>query len=227
MTYVRCPDARSLLSAVVFGVFIVNPVVWADFEFGPRHNLGPLVNSSLGESGGCLSSDGLTMFFASNRTPGGNWDYDLWMTTRSSKDEAWGPASRLSDVLNSNLPEWTPWLTPDGLELYFAKGPVGNTDIYVTRRSGVSEPWSEPENLGPMVNSGMWDDAPSLTVDGLELFFRSSRGGESDLWGEAVSLGPIVNSQEGAIFWGDATPTISPDGLTLFFTSRARKSIKC
>ncbi len=230
MTYLRCPNARWLLSAVVSCLFIMNTVVWADFEFGIPKNLGPQVNSLVGELGGTLSADGLTLIFASNRAPGGLWDYDLWMTTRTSKEDAWGPAEHLGDVLNSRQTEWTPWLTPDGLELYFAKGPSGNTDIHVSRRDDPSEPWGVPENLGPAVNSNSWDGGPTLTADGLEMIFRSSRTGNSDLyvstrastaepWSQAISLGPTINTDSLSGNWGEMTPQISPDGLILFFSA--------
>ena len=83
-----------------------------------------------------------------------------------------------------------------------------------------------PVNLGPIVNSAAHDSSPSISVDGLELYFNSNRPGGSggtdiwvtrraaidDEWGEPVNLGPIVNSPatEGAV-------SISADALALYF----------
>ncbi len=88
--------------------------------------------------------------------------------------------------------------------------------------------WSAPVNLGPTVNSAATDQAPSLSPDGLSLYFGSDRPGGlggTDLWvsrrscmdcswGTPVNLGSVVNS--GA---GDAGPSLSLDGHLLFFTS--------
>ncbi|MHC4331939.1 MAG: TolB family protein, partial [Planctomycetota bacterium] len=66
----------------------------------------------------------------------------------------------------------------------------------------------EPTNLGPTVNSSAGDTSPSISADGLELYFSSDRPGgyglddiyvmtratTEDDWGEPVNLGPLVNS---------------------------------
>jgi hypothetical protein len=98
----------------------------------------------------------------------------------------------------------------------------------MTTRASISDPWTEAVNLGPIVNSSAWDGGPSISPDGLSLFFFSERPGGSggkDLWvttrirvsepwGTPVNLGPTVNSSS-----EDATPDISADGLALFFFS--------
>ncbi len=88
--------------------------------------------------------------------------------------------------------------------------------------------FGEPTNLGPPVNSSSNDAGPSLSADGMTLFFVSNRpSGEgandlwmtrrpttSDPWTEPVNLGKTVNSPA-----YDQGPNISADGLSLFFTS--------
>ena len=88
--------------------------------------------------------------------------------------------------------------------------------------------WSGPVNLGPTVNSPATDQAPSLSPDGLSLYFGSDRPGGlggTDLWvsrracgdcswGTPVHLGSVLNSSA-----GDAGPSLSIDGHLLFFTS--------
>src|SRR3989442_4884501 len=68
--------------------------------------------------------------------------------------------------------------------------------------------WSEPVNLGAVVNSNVLDAAPTLSKDGLSLYFTSNRPGGfggNDLWashrdcgdcawGTPVNLGPGINS---------------------------------
>jgi len=88
--------------------------------------------------------------------------------------------------------------------------------------------FGEAANMGPTVNSGAEDWGPSISPDGLELYFESGRSGGSgredlwvstratteDDWGIPVNLGPTVNTV--AEDWGTS---ISGDGLELYFTS--------
>ena len=62
----------------------------------------------------------------------------------------------------------------DGLELYFVSdrtGGEGPGDLWVTRRASTIEPWEEPVNLGPPVNTPEYETGPTLSADGLELYF--------------------------------------------------------
>ena len=223
-----------LLLAVLACIVLTNAyVAKADFEFGTPTNLGLGINSPSTELSANISTDGLSLFFASNRTPGTYQDFDLWVATREAKDEDWGAPVHLGDILNSRENEWSPFLSVDGLELYYAKGPWEYMDIVVSRRNGLSEPWGPPENLGPTVNSTAWDTGPSITSDGLELFFTSMRSGgfggpdiyvtkrasTSDPWGPAVNLGPTINTAYGNLLYGEWSGSVSQDGLTLFFSS--------
>lgn len=96
--------------------------------------------------------------------------------------------------------------------------------------------WSEPVNLGPVVNSPVTDFTPEISGDGLSLYFASSRSGGvpggtfNDLWVSRractdmnklecgwqapVNLGATVNSGT-----NDAAPHLSRGGHLLFFTS--------
>ena len=89
--------------------------------------------------------------------------------------------------------------------------------------------WSEPVNLGPVVNSPFIDTGAELSPDELSLYFNSDRPGGlggPDIWvsrracrdcpWEApVNVGPNINSR-----LTDGTPAFSPDGHLLFFSSR-------
>jgi hypothetical protein len=101
--------------------------------WGPAANCGPNVNSKSVESGPCLSEDGLTMFFESCRD-NAPFVWDLYMTTRKSRADAWGPAVKLPATINTAaFSEWNPALFPDGRTLYFASdrpGGYGKDDLY-------------------------------------------------------------------------------------------------
>jgi hypothetical protein len=87
--------------------------------------------------------------------------------------------------------------------------------------------WSEPVNLGPVVNSSFADQAPEVSKDGLSLYFQSERPGfgaqdlwvsrrnsEEEPWGPPENLGPVINSPA-----FESRPSLSRDGHWLFFSS--------
>jgi WD40-like Beta Propeller Repeat len=113
-------------------------------------------------------------------------------------------------------------ISSDGQELYFHSsrpGGLGDLDIWVSTMTPSG--WGEPVNLGPLVNTPNWEGWPYLSPDGQELWFcgqsrkgqpgpaifRSLRQPDSS-WGAAEE---IVST-----FAGE--PTLSADGMTLYFT---------
>jgi hypothetical protein len=63
---------------------------------------------------------------------------------------------------------------------------LGQSDLWVSRRNSVEEPWGAPENLGLPINSAGFDVRPNLSRDGHWLFFSSNRPGALspglDIW---------------------------------------------
>jgi hypothetical protein len=198
-----------------------------DEDWGPPEDLGPVVNTA-DDSGSSISADGLALYFNSNRA-GGQGSWDIYMTTRTTKNDPWGPPVNLGPKVNSPYSEAWPWISADGLEIYFHSwrpGGYGNADIYVTRRPTQNDPWADAVNLGSVVNSSYNEYGPCLSPDGLLLFLDTPAGGsygysdirvtrratKNDPWGVLVNLGPKVNGPA-----DDYAPHISPDGSTLYF----------
>jgi len=144
-----------------------------DEDWGLPENLGKVVNSPNPDYCASISSDGLTLYFTSDR-PGTYGYTDIWITTRSSRNDPWGQAVNAGPKINTSAGDGGPWISPDGLELYFDSGRPGGygiSDIYVARRATKNDPWDDPVNLGPMVNSPYYDGWLSLSPDGLLLLF--------------------------------------------------------
>jgi hypothetical protein len=227
-----------VLVGFVAAIVLGSGNVKADFTFGEPVNLGPTVNTLYWEACQSISADGLTLYFGEippNHDPRGYGGGDIWKTTRDTIDDEWGPRTNLEAPVNTSSDEATPCMSADGLSLYFASnrpGGQGNIDLWVTTRATTEDDWGQPENLGPTVNSPADDCFPSISADGLELYFSdymvARSGGSWDLWvttretkdddwGTPVNLGDTVNH------WHyDGGPFISADSLTLFFTSVAR-----
>jgi len=205
-------------------------VARADFVFGEPVNLGSTVNSSVRDGGPRIAAAGLTLYFQSHR-PGGYGSQDVWVTTRPTEGDSWGEPVNLGPTVNSEHNEGGPEISSDGLTLYFHSdrpGGYGGHDLWVTTRATEGDSWGEPANLGPTVNGLTRDATPSISADGLALYFDSDRPGGygmDDLWvamretldgpwSTVMNLGPTVNSSV-----HDRSAWISPEDLTLFLAS--------
>ncbi|MHC4536051.1 MAG: hypothetical protein ACYS6K_19040 [Planctomycetota bacterium] len=167
-----------------------------DDPWGPPVNLGSTINSSYVEVRPDISADDLTLFFSSNR-PGGHGDDDLWVATRASRDDPWGPPENPGPTLNSSYKDGGPSISADGRTLFIESnraGGYGGRDLYLSKRDTLNNTWSTPVNLGPIVNSDVEDGSPCISKDGLTLYFHSKRPGgfgRNDLW--QVSIEPVVD----------------------------------
>lgn len=98
-------------------------------------------------------------------------------------------------------------------------------DLYISYYT--PDGWSEPENLGPALNTEFWESAPSLSPDKRILYFSSTRPGgyggrdlyyserlPNGKWAPAKNMGPHINSAG-----DDQAPFIHADNQTLYFTS--------
>ena len=163
----------------------------------------------------------------------------------ANADFIWGTPIKVPNV-NSYADDWSAidWgadISADGLSLYFASnrpGGHGDYDIYVATRETTRDDWGTPVNLGSPPNSPYGAGGPSITADGLELYFSDTHEGNphpggygngdtwvatrettEDAFGPYVNLGPNVNSQHAAAV------DVSPDGLELYITSHRSGSI--
>lgn len=124
-------------------------------------------------------------------------DRDLYVSFIKA-DSSWSAPLNLGDVVNTAGEESAPFLASDDKTLYFSSNGFsgyGGSDIYVTRRlDDTWTNWSEPENLGPELNSPLED-----------LFFNIPASSEYAYYSRGVSATntdifriklPIVRSPE-------------------------------
>ncbi len=234
-----------VLSAVVACLLVQGGPVRADYAFGEPASI-PNVGW-FGAGGLQISRDGLQLSFVY-----GDWGLcsSLWVAERPTTHDGWSIPVRLDLPGRSAGPVGAACISPDGLELYFSDGwpalggancppdprGYGQGDLWVSRRAQEGDPWGNPENLGSNVNTARWEDHPSLSADGLSLYFASGPGyvsydhseiyvttrrGRQDPWGPRVALSPLINT----LAW-EVTPFISPDDLSLYFTRGAVGSME-
>jgi len=86
------------------------------------------------------------------------------------EDGTYTEPKNLGPTVNTQAMDFNPFLAPDSKTLYFAStghAGYGSADIWVTRRlDDTWQNWSEPENLGPYVNSTGFELNLSLDAKG-------------------------------------------------------------
>ncbi len=170
-----------------------------DADWSAPVNLGATVNSSAEEICPAISADGLQLYFSEwyDFRPGGYGGSDLWVTTRDTASVPWGTPVNLGLVVNSSAHDDGPFITADGLALFFSSDRTtgyGKIDIFVARRATTANDWGTPVNLGPTVNSSNNENIPRISADGSTLYFSSNcPGGVGgfDMW--QASILPVVD----------------------------------
>ncbi|MDX2248075.1 MAG: OmpA family protein [Bacteroidia bacterium] len=101
-----------------------------------------------------ISPDGKTLMISISGT-NGYGDLDIYVSFRENNE--WSSPRNLGPTLNTSGIEMSPFLMPDGETLFFSSTGhpgYGKADVYRTRRlSNTWTKWSEPENLGPAINT--------------------------------------------------------------------------
>lgn len=193
------------------------------YTFGSAFNIGAPINTVYAECEPHIyQSINPLLYFSSDR-PGTNGDHDIWV---SEYYGAWFTPSNLGSPPNSSARESQPAVIASPTRLYFSSnrpGGYGGYDIWVSTYSGG---WQAPVNLGPGVNTAANEYGPTVTADGLKMYFGSDRaGGYGDYdiyvatytggsWGNVQNLGLPVNSAA-----MDAHPFVTGDGQFLYFAS--------
>lgn len=186
-----------------------------------------LLSSPSQDAGGMLSDDGLELYFGSGR-PGGAGLADLYVSRRSSKQEAFGAPSRIVE-LSTALADDDPFIEPDGLTLWFNSGPEILRATRATRTSG----W-DPARVVTELDTTAADEAPGFTSDGLTVYFDSGRDpnlGVRDLWSarRATRTSPFSMLQHEMVASSnsfDCCPHVLPGDAQVAFTTQRSGDVK-
>ncbi len=167
-----------------------------------------------------ITNDALGIVFRSQRN-GGVGATDLYQATRASPAVAFDAAT-LMPTVNSTSGDVQPAFGPGGL--YFASNRAGTYDLYVAPGSFAGG-FGAPAEISEL--SGASDDeGPTLSADGLALYFASDRAptaGGRDIWvayraSTGVPFDPPTHVAELATAGTDSPTWLSPDGCRLYLT---------
>ncbi len=165
----------------------------------PR-NLGDAINSRYNDANASLSYDESTLYYVSDRpTPDRkrkNWD--IFISTKENGE--WQKSQRVGPPINTDMNELHVVIHQNDEDLFFSSdghGGFGGADIFMAK---VKEgQYSEPRNLGPLVNSPQNDMYFTIPAAGDLAYLASNRAGthgQEDIY--AVPLG-IVRPEKGVV----------------------------
>lgn len=104
------------------------------------------------------------------------------------KDGSYAKPIALIPPSNDKYYDTSPLLSPDGNILFFGSDDrdngYGGSDLYYSVKKDGE--WSEPKNLGPIINSSSSEGCPSFSPDGKYFYFSSNRGETRDANGEKI-----------------------------------------
>lgn len=228
----KLAGAALLAGMALFSVFSAASPKYSDWS--APVNLGPVVNSAEEDFAAHISKNGLSLYFASTRA-GGSGGEDLWVASRATADDPWGPPVNLGPTINSDANDRSPALSRDGHYLFFAStrpGGMGGLDLWVSWRAHTRDDfaWQPPVNLGAAVNTASTDAGPGYFENdevGIPLLFLASNrpggAGGLDIYvsemtaGGAFSAPAPVSELNGPA--QDLTPGIRFDGLEMIIAS--------
>jgi hypothetical protein len=151
-----------------------------DFGWRCPENLDAGVNTLADEASAAVfevdETGATTLYFHSNR----DGDDNIYASALSP-EEIFGPAMPVNEI-NSPFADRVPSIRRDGLEFFLASnrpGTIGALDLWVSTRAKISDPWSTPVDLGPVVNSKSVDGRAFLSFEGTTMYFNSNRPGGS------------------------------------------------
>jgi outer membrane protein OmpA-like peptidoglycan-associated protein len=142
-------------------------------RWSPGVNIGSPVNTIYWESQPSISPNGRMLFFVSNR-PGGIGGMDIWYSVMGSNGK-WGNPVNPGKIINTAGDEFSPFIYFNSKTLYFSSNgreSFGGHDIYYTTLNKDST-WTEPQNLGPSVNTPADETGLVIESSGKRAFFSS------------------------------------------------------
>jgi hypothetical protein len=142
----------------------------------------------------------------------------LYRTARHYTSESFGSVVAVVDSHGQPLVANDPSLSPDGLSLYY----TAQSDIYVSRRTRRTDPFTEGTRLDSVSTADMEGD-PFVSRDGKTLYFDSDRDNYFHIYSAQINdlgtTGPVALLSIESPGTDDYAPVLSADNLTLYFAS--------
>jgi outer membrane protein OmpA-like peptidoglycan-associated protein/tetratricopeptide (TPR) repeat protein len=175
-----------------------------------------------------ISQDGEWLVFTGCNFPEGEGSCDIYISYLTKN--GWSEPQNLGRNVNTEFWESTPSLSPDKRDLYFSSnrpGGYGGKDIWVCHRTETGR-WSQPENLGPDINTSGDESTPFIHADNQTLYFNSTglpgysekpdlfvtRKQPDGKWSKPENLGYPINTID-----DEGSMIVAADGKTAYYSS--------
>ena len=185
------------------------------------------INTDRNEGSVSVSPDGKFLTFTACHREDGFGSCDIYLSVK--RNGVWSKPSNIGSRINTRYWESQAVFSPDGRYLYFVsnrRGGFGGNDIWVSEITRFG--FSDPVNLGSVINTEKNEMSPFLHSDNLSFYFASeghvgmggfdlflSRRSDADkAWSQPENLGYPINSHK-----TENSLVVDPDGLTAYFTS--------
>jgi outer membrane protein OmpA-like peptidoglycan-associated protein len=191
----------------------------------PAKDMGEPINTEFNEGAQNISQDGTMLVYTGCEFPGGFGSCDIYYAIKTK--DGWQEPKNIGAPINTRAWESQPCLSPDKQTLYFVRETADNGADIFTSKYLPNGKWSEPERLGPNINTPGRETTPFIHADNQTLYFASdthpgfggmdlfySRRQPDGSWGPAVNLGYPINTID-----EDASMIVAADGKTAYFAS--------
>ena len=212
---------------------ICNNLVKNPVPYKPQ-NMGISINTKESEYFPGMTLDNKNFYFTRRKQMNADRVQEDFYVSTALTDSTWSPAMPMPYPVNTNENEGTISITADGKFIFYTAcdrvndqgmpSGQGSCDLYFSTYNDGK--WSKPINLGIPINSNAWESQPSISSDGLTIYFSSRRAGgfggadiyvskfKDGRFDVPMNLGSSVNTP------GDEqAPFIHSDDNTLYFSS--------
>tara|TARA_Y100000589_G_scaffold110243_1_gene104776 strand:- start:32481 stop:34019 length:1539 start_codon:yes stop_codon:yes gene_type:complete len=200
-------------------------------------NLGPNINSEYPDYYPFVPvNEGFIVFNSrrddgSEQLPNGSYTAEVYLA--KVKKGKFGKAKKISQKINTLTgDEEVIGLSADGKQiLFYFDNDKSSGDIYLANFDG--KQITKVKKLPKEINSKYTEIAAAISPDGNAIYFASHRPGgyggvdiyvsrklPNGKWAKAQNLGPTINTA-----FDEDFPNISPDGKTLYFSSKGHTSM--
>ncbi len=168
-----------------------------------------------------LSNDGKVLFMAIERKDSYG-ELDLYVSFRK-KENKWTSPQNLGPGINTVVNDYSPFLAADGVTMFYSTAGLsgyGKEDIFITTCLDKTwKNWSEPQNLGPIVNSPESDSKYNIPASGEYAYFSSTNksAGKNDIF--RIKLPEIIKPKPVVLISGKVInkKTNQPVGAKIVF----------
>jgi len=163
----------------------------------------PPTNDTFNEFGASLTGDALTLYFTSTRAS----NAVVMRSSRASRTAPW-------ELEEDSGPRGGADVRGDNLEIFSQDF---TSPIRHMTRSSTAQPFANGADLVGPVNDGSLNGSPSISRDGLDLYFNSNRDGDTELYVAHRSSTTADFTTVDRLGIVGSMPEISADGRHLYF----------